>query len=224
MQSNVPFAGRLRLGVLPSIAPYLLPDAIRELHQDQPDLRVVLREENTLQLKEGLRSGRFDLIVSTPEDHPNARQIRLFREKLWVAVALDDPLAKVQGAVGPRDLEGQRFLTLDLGHRIARITYALAATCKGVVSDEYEGTSMDALVLMAASGAGVAIVPDLFARRQAALRQEVVLRPLELEGASRDIALLYRGERSDEREVYLVAKTLLRNAQKQGLEHLYADI
>ncbi|NBT32226.1 MAG: LysR family transcriptional regulator, partial [Rhodobacteraceae bacterium] len=90
MTSSLPFAGRLRLGVLPSIGPYLLPQVVQRLHREQPDLRVLVREENTLDLDDGLSSGRFDAIISTPEDHPNTRQHRLFDEALWVAVATDE--------------------------------------------------------------------------------------------------------------------------------------
>ncbi|MGO4917761.1 hydrogen peroxide-inducible genes activator [Pseudogemmobacter sp. W21_MBD1_M6] len=192
MMSDLAFAGRLRLGVLPSIGPYLLPQAVKNIHQRQPDLRVIVREENTRDLEQGLKAGRLDLIISTPEDHPNTVQTRLFNETLWIAVATDDPLANAEGAVTALDLHGRQFLTLDPSHRLSRITYALASKCGGIVSDEYEGTSLDSILLMAASGTGVAILPELFAKRQAAFRTEVAIRPLGLENANRDIALLAR--------------------------------
>ncbi len=192
MSNSLPFAGRLRLGVLPSIGPYLLPRVVRQIHDSHPDLRVIVREENTLDLESGLKAGRFDAIISTPEDHPNTLQRRLFNERLWVAVATDDPLATGGGDVTATDLAGRRLLTLDNGHRLARIVYALAAAAGGVVSDEYEGTSLDSTLLMAATGAGVAVIPHLFAARQARFRDEVVLRPLAMAEAHRDIALLLR--------------------------------
>jgi LysR family transcriptional regulator, hydrogen peroxide-inducible genes activator len=190
MTSALPFGGRLRLGVLPSIGPYLLPQVMRSLHRDQPDLRVIVREENTLNLDEGIRNGRFDAIISTPEDHPNTWQRPLFTEPLWVAVATDHPIASL-AQVGTTDLTGQRLLTLDTGHRLARIVYGLAGLSGGLVSDDYEGTSLDSIVLMAATGAGVAVLPDLFARRQAIHREEVVVRPLVMQDANRGISLLF---------------------------------
>lgn len=192
MTNSLPFAGRLRLGVLPSIGPYLLPRVVRQIHDSHPDLRVIVREENTLDLEAGLKAGRFDAIISTPEDHPNTLQRRLFNERLWVAVATDDPLAAGGGDVTAADLAGRRLLTLDNGHRLARIVYALAAAAGGLVSDDYEGTSLDSTLLMAATGAGVAVIPHLFAARQARFRDEVVLRPLAMAEAHRDIALLLR--------------------------------
>ncbi|MDT8854023.1 LysR substrate-binding domain-containing protein [Paracoccaceae bacterium Fryx2] len=213
---GLPFGGRLRLGVLPSIGPYLLPRAIASIHRQHPDLRVAVREENTQGLEQGLRAGRFDLIVSTPEDHPNTRQVRLFGERLWIAVARDDPLAASEAPVAAGDLRGRVFLTLDRGHRLSRIVHALASACGGIVSDDYEGTSLDSVRLMAASGAGIAILPELYAREQAAIRRDVVLRLLRAEGASRDIALLQpTGE--DEAGLDLVRTALLDAVAALGL-------
>lgn len=195
MTSAVPFGGRLRLGVLPSIGPYLLPQVMQVLHRDQPDLRVIVREENTLSLDEGIRNGRFDAIISTPEDHPNTWQRPLFTEPLWVAVTTDHPIAAL-AQVNASDLAGQRLLTLDTGHRLARVVYGLAGLSGGIVSDDYEGTSLDSILLMAATGAGVAVLPDLFARRQAIHRDEVVVRPLAMADAHRGISLLFPADQS----------------------------
>ncbi|WP_410219275.1 LysR family transcriptional regulator, partial [Paracoccus sp. (in: a-proteobacteria)] len=109
MTTTLPFGSRLRLGVLPSIGPYLLPRVVQRIHGQHPGLRVVVREENTLHLEDGLKTGRFDAIISTPEDHPNTLQRRLFSEALWVAVATDDPLAEREG-IGAADLTGRRLL------------------------------------------------------------------------------------------------------------------
>ncbi len=195
MTSDVAFGGRLRLGVLPSIGPYLLPQSMRALHLSQPDLRVVVREENTQSLNDGLRSGRFDAILSTPEDHPNTRQYPLFVEPLWVALSLDHDLS-TKTRIGAADLSGQRLLTLDRGHRLARIVYGIAGKSGAVVSDDYEGTSLDSILLMAATGSGIAVLPDLFVRRQAVHRSEVKVLPLALEDANRTISLLLPDDRA----------------------------
>mgnify|MGYP003645219841 CR=1 FL=1 len=196
MRSDLPFGGRLRLGVLPSIGPYLLPQAVKSLHAAEPELRVIVREENTAHLDEGIRNGRFDAVISTPEDHPNTLQHPLFVEPLWVAVAQDHPLAG-RSQIGGPDLAGQRLLTLDTGHRLARIVYGIAGASGAMVSDDYEGTSLDSVVLMAATGAGIGILPDLFARRQGVYRSEVKVMPLKMPDADRTISLLIPPDRSD---------------------------
>lgn len=217
MASDAPVGGRLRLGVLPSIGPYLLPQVIKKVHHARPGLRIVVREENTRDLEQGLKSGRFDLIISTPEDHPNTIQQRLFNEPLWIGVAVDDVLASDRHGVTSGDLRDRLILTLDQSHRLSRIVYALAAECGGVVSDEYEGTTLDSIVLMAASGVGVAILPDLYARRQGLYRDEVRLRPLTIANANRDIALLARRHESDLQGQRILSETLRTVAREMGL-------
>ena len=218
MMTGLPFGGRLRLGVLPSIGPYLLPMAIRKIHQLQPQLRFILREESTQELERGLKSGRFDLIISTPEDHPGTLQTRLFTENLWLAVAADDPLATSKAPARAADLQGRNFLTLDSGHRLTRITYALASTCGGLVSDEYAGTSLESILLMAATGTGIAILPELFAKRQAALRSEICLRPLQIDGADRELMLISRRQSADDDGASMLAKVLNQTAAELGIE------
>ena len=178
MSNDMPVGGRLRLGVLPSIGPYLLPQAIKQVHQIRPGLRIVVREENTLDLEQGLKSGRFDLILSTPEDHPNTVQHRLFNEPLWVAVAVDDVLARdFAGCQCHRSSEPDFFSPWIKATACRASSYALAAECGGVVSDEYEGTTLDSIVLMAASGVGVAVLPDLYARRTGDLPRRGAVAP-----------------------------------------------
>lgn len=184
------FQGRLRLGVLPSIGPYLLPGVVRRLHEEHPSFRLIVREENTRDLDEGLRSGRLDMIISTPEDHPGSRNAHLFTERLWAATALDHPSSQKHDKVVLADLEGHTFLTLGAGHRLTHIVAGLAASTGGRVSDEYEGTSLDAIRLMAATGTGVAILPSIYASTEARRGTDVRLRILDDPAAQRDIALI----------------------------------
>lgn len=184
------FQGRLRLGVLPSIGPYLLPEAVRRLHKEHPSFRLVVREESTRDLDEGLRSGRLDMIISTPEDHPGTRHTELFEERFWVATALDFPAAKARGKATLADLKDQTFLTLGPKHRLSHIVASLASRAGGRVSDEYEGTSLDAIRLMAATGAGVAILPQIYAATEARRGTDVVLQYLDEPDAMRNIVLI----------------------------------
>jgi LysR family hydrogen peroxide-inducible transcriptional activator len=184
------FQGRLRLGVLPSIGPYLLPGVVRRLHEEHPSFRLIVREESTRDLDEGLRSGRLDMVISTPEDHPGARKAHLFTEILWAAVALDHPLASHKPQITLDDLRSQTLLTLGSTHRLSHIVAGLAALAGGRVSDEYEGTSLDAIRLMAATGAGIAILPSIYAATEARRGTDVCLFALDDPSARRDIALI----------------------------------
>lgn len=184
------FDGRLRLGVLPSIGPYLLPGVVRRLHVDHPNFRLVVREESTADLELGLRSGRFDMILSTPEDHPGTLQIPLFRETLWAAIPKDDPLAGETSPLPLASLAGRNLLALGSRHRLSGMVSEIAALANARVPDEYEGTSLAAILLMAAAGAGIAILPRLYAATDARRRDDIVLRRLDTPKAERAISLI----------------------------------
>jgi LysR family hydrogen peroxide-inducible transcriptional activator len=184
------FQGRLRLGVLPSIGPYLLPGVVKRLHSEHPSFRLIVREESTRDLDLGLRSGRLDMVISTSEDHPGTQSTPLFTEDLWVAFALDHPRFRDRSRLRLQDLAGQTLLTLGSTHRLSHIVAGLAARAGGRVSDEYEGTSLDAIRLMAASGAGIAILPSIYASTEARRNADVGLMPLSDPAARRAIALI----------------------------------
>ncbi len=184
-------SGRVRLGVLPSIGPYLLSDAVRQLHSAHPDLRLAISEASTRDLDEALRGGRLDLLISTPEDHAG-EATALFTETLWACVAPDDPLAATAGPLALSDLGGRTLLTLGLGHHLAAMVQTLAGEAGAHVSEDYKGASLDAIRLMAASGAGVAILPSLYAMTEARRGDDIALRPIADQRATRQIALIRR--------------------------------
>ncbi|GLQ23768.1 hyaluronan synthase [Algimonas ampicilliniresistens] len=185
-------AGRIRLGTLPSIGPYLLPLAVRRLHKLYPELRIVVREERTVDLQAHLEDGRLDVVISTPEDHRTMRHMKLFRENLFIGVAPDDPLARESGPVSLTELSGRDLLTLGYGHKLSVLVGRLAEIAGAQISSEYEGTSLDAVRQMAAMGGSVAVLPSLYTRSEAREDPGLVIRRIEAPEAIRDIALLWR--------------------------------
>lgn len=187
---NSIFEGRLRLGVLPTIGPYLLPNVVRILHKEHPNFQLVVREESTRDLEEGLRLGRLDMAISTFDDHLTDHKDHLFDEELWLGLALDDPLAGDKAPIKPKDIGNRTFLTIGMRHRLFHIVTGLAAQSGGTVSDEYEGTSLDAIRLMAAAGVGVAVLPQIYALTEAQRGTDIVLRKLDSPEAVRRMALV----------------------------------
>ena len=184
-------AGRIRLGVLPSVGPYLLPRAIGGVHLAYPDLRLAISEGDTRTLDIGLGEGRLDAVVSTPEDHVGD-SAPLFRERLWIAMAPDDPLARDAGPLKLRALANRTLLTLSPGYRFATLIHTLAAEAGAHVSEEYEGGSLDAIRLMAATGAGLAVLPELYARTEALRGDDIALRLIDDQRAMRGVSLIWR--------------------------------
>ncbi len=184
-------SGQLRLGVLPSVGPYLLPDAVKRLHASYPDLRFTVREENTIDLETMLKDGSLDTIICTAEDHPSTHSEPLFQESLWICAAPDDPIAGT-GPVSPKDLAGRELLTVGFGHRLGLIVQSLADQFGAHVSNEYKGTSLDATRQMAAMGAGLAVLPSLYAVSEASRDRDLILRPIASPKARREISLIWR--------------------------------
>lgn len=191
LQRNV-LSGRIRLGVLSSIGPYLLPNATRTLHERFPDLRLFVREERTLDLDQNLRDGRLDTIISSASDHPGTTSLPLFREGLFICVAPDHPLAGIEERVDLADLAGHELLSLGHGFGLNVIAGDLAARSGGTLSSEYEGTSLDAIRQMAAMGAGVAILPGLYATTEARRDPDLIIRRINDPRARREVSLIWR--------------------------------
>ena len=191
-QGDGVLAGTVRLGVLPTIGPYLLPAATKRLHGLFPALRMSVGEMRTVDLATGLRDGRLDTIISTPEDHPDMDSIYLFHEELWICAAVDDPLSEGKGPVKLGELRGRPLLTLGTGHRLSSIVEEVAHEAGAYVSSEYEGTSLDAIRQMAMMGAGVAVLPTLYAFSEAMRDPDLNVRKIEHRLAERDIHLFWR--------------------------------
>ena len=185
-------AGRLKLGVLPTVGPYLLPRATRRLHKTYPELRMFVREERTLDLQDHLASGHFDVIISTPEDHLETKNLPLVKENIYICIAPDDPLANTRDPVDLGELKNREFLTLGHGHKFATVVKNLAAQAGATTSGEYEGTSLDAIRQMASMGGSVAVFPSLYAISEAKRDPQLIVRQINHPLAQRQISLIWR--------------------------------
>lgn len=191
-ESEGNLAGRVKLGVLPTVGPYLLPRATHRLHQAYPDLRLSVREESTLDLQKHLSDGQFDIIISTPEDHPETRSLPIVKENIYICIAPDDPLANTREAIDLHDLKNREFLTLGHRHKFTMVVKNLADKAGAVTSGEYEGTSLDAIRQMASMGGAVAVLPSLYAISEAKRDPNLVVRKINHTSATRQISLIWR--------------------------------
>lgn len=185
-------SGRLRLGVLPTVGPYLLPLAAKGLHKRFPDLRLSVREERTVDLDEHLQAGELDAVISSVQDHSQVGHVPLFTERLYICTPPEHPLSQGEGPVGLSDLKGEALLTLGQGHRLHAIVAGIAKSAGAHISAEYEGTSLDAIRLMAEMGAGIAILPSLYAVSEARRYRTLNLRRIDHPLAVREVALIWR--------------------------------
>lgn len=184
-------SGRIRLGVLPSVGPYLLPPVVKDLHRTYPDLRLIIEEHWTDVLNAHLLNGTMDCVISTPEDHKDMASALLFEESFWICAAPDDELAG-SGSVTIDALKGREILSVGQSQRLSRTVRELADSAEANMSSVFTGTSLDAIRHMAATGAGIAILPAIYALSEASRDADLVLRPLKHENAQRRVALIWR--------------------------------
>ncbi len=203
---------RMRLGVIPSVGPYLLPRATKTLHQKYPDFRMSVVEERTLDIDRRLRDGSLDTIISTAEDHPGSESTPLFKEALWICVPPDSSLAGTHDPVKLQDLKGMPLLSLGHGHHLTLAIHDLAKQSGAYVSSEYEGTSLDAIRQMSAMGAGIAILPSLYAFVEASRDTDIVVRRIDHKKAERQISLIWRDTSPLKKSFEQIAEVLKQSA------------
>ena len=155
-----PLSGPLRLGVIPTVAPYVLPEVVPALARAWPRLRLLIREETTELVVRGLEEGRLEVGLLALEAELGGLEREVIAEDPFVLAAPPDhPLAK-RRSLRPDDLLGTQVLLLDDGHCFRR--QAMALCSRGGASEaDFRATSLTTLAQMVASGAGVTLLPQL---------------------------------------------------------------
>lgn len=156
-----PLGGELRLGAIPTLAPYYLPRVLPLLRRDHPDLRLYLREDQTARLLDALRAGTQDaLLLALPVDEAGLDHAALFDEPFAVALPAGHPLT-ARPALGERDLDGERLLLLEEGHCLRDQALAVCGLHGRPERDGFSGTSLATLCEMVAGRIGVTLLPEL---------------------------------------------------------------
>jgi LysR family hydrogen peroxide-inducible transcriptional activator len=206
--SGKPLSGDLRMGVIPTIAPFLLPRVLGTLRQQWPELKLYLREETSGAACESLHRGHVDcVLLALPYACGDIEHADLFEDKLYVALpaaqAADFP-ARI-----PADrIDERRLLLLEDGHCLK--DHALAACNRPELRAEATmmGTSLHTLVQMVDNGLGVTLLPEMAIDAGILDHTQVVARPLEADHPSRRIALVWRAGSPRDKEFRLLAEAL----------------
>ena len=185
-------SGTIRLGVSPTLGPYILPQVVARLHSTSPTLRVHVREGLPNVLVELLADGTHDVIlVQLPIDGRGLHVERLFREPLLLGMAADDPLRERE-TISVADLAGRGLLTLQPQYRMSEQVAVLAEEAGAHVLRDYEGTSLDAIRQMSGMGMGLALLPRLYVRQEVRGGDDVIVRPFAGGRQYREIGLAWR--------------------------------
>ncbi len=197
--------GTIRLGVLPSLGPYMLPHILPELHRRFPDLKFYVREGLPQSLLGGLDEGRYDLLLfPMPVSGSDIAHTRLFREPLLVVAPQDHPLARKK-QVEQTDLKDETVLALERGHRLHDQVSDLCAQYGANLALDYEGTSLDTLRQMVGMGMGLSLLPALYVRSEVANDDQVVARHLRTRRPYRMIGMVWRKHSARQEEFQALA-------------------
>jgi LysR family hydrogen peroxide-inducible transcriptional activator len=157
--SSGPLSGQLRLGVIPTLAPYLLPQVLPALQRRYPELRVELRETQTRQLMGELTRGALDaVLLALPANERDIESIRLFDDPFLLAVPASDPRPAGK-LVSARDIDRERLILLEEGHCLRDQALDYCAGTRRDLGLSLGATSLATVMQMVANGHGVTLVP-----------------------------------------------------------------
>lgn len=190
--STEPFSGRMRLGVIPTVAPFVLPRMLNRLRTEHPDFQLFIREDLSQPLVNALHHGELDvLLLALPFPAEQVDTLALFDDEFLLASPPDHPLSR-KGRVRTAQLQGADLLLLEDGHCLRE--HALEA-CKlrdTQVSVPYQATSLNTIVQMVANGIGVTLLPRMALDAQLLSGTDVVVTRFVDSGVCRSIGLMWR--------------------------------
>jgi LysR family hydrogen peroxide-inducible transcriptional activator len=206
-----PLHGELRMGVIPTIAPFLLPAMLPQLREQWPSLKVFLREEASQAACDALHRGQLDcVLLAMPYACGDVDTAMLFDDRLFVAFPRGEAPAETAAgsAVEAAAIDENRLLLLEDGHCLK--DHALAACNRPELRAEATmmGTSLHTLVQMVDNGLGLTFVPSMAIESGILDGTEVDARPLRSDHGYRRIALVWRRSSPREEEFRLLAETL----------------
>lgn len=222
--ANRPLTGRFRLGVIPTVAPFLLPKALLKIREAFPDLRLFLREDQTARLIAALKSGALDAaVIALPYDLQGLDCAFICKDEIVAATPLNHRLAHEE-RIAPEDLKNEELILLEDGHCLR--DHALAACTwnnpgggietLGSQNGGFAATSLNTLVQMVGSGLGVSLLPAMAVEAGLARSDEISVRPLKSDHAYRDIVVVWRAGSSRAAEARLLAQHLKKTEPEEA--------
>ena len=187
-----PLAGRLRVALLPTIGPYLLPRVASAIRRRLSRLELRLYEYQTAPMLEKLHDGQLDVgILALPVELDGLESRELYREAFMVAVPERHPLA-ARETLRVADLRGATLLLLEDGHCLRDQALEVCSRAGVREQQDFRATSLETLRQMVATGAGVTLLPELAGRGAYGSARGVVLRPFARPAPVRHIGALWR--------------------------------
>ena len=187
-----PLAGTLKVALIPTIGPYLLPHAAPRLRRALPRLKLLLYEHRTDRLLEHLQSGTVDLgILALPVNREGLESRLLFAEPFRVAMPSNHRLAKHK-TLRPADLNDETLLLLEDGHCLRDQALEVCSRTSAHESQDYRATSLETLRQMVAAGHGVTLLPEMATRGPFGNPRTLAVRPFAAPTPQRRVGAVWR--------------------------------
>lgn len=192
-QSTNPESGSLRMGIFPTLGPYLLPHIVPALHDRFPQLELLLVEEKTEVLMQRLHDGVLDVaLLALPVEGDHLHTEPLFDERFVLAVPADHTLAARKRAVNLSVLAGEQLLLLEDGHCLRAQALSVCHLNGASERTGFRATSLETLRQMVASGGGITLLPELAVQPPVPRYRGVALLHFSSPAPSRRIGMVWR--------------------------------
>lgn len=218
-EAGDPMAGVVRLGVIPTIAPFLLPTILPAMRRDHPGLQFALREDLTANLLTRLENGQLDFaLIALPYDTSNLLRRELFSEELWLVTP---PGEKTPKRLLVANIDAERLLLLEEGHCLRGHTLSgcglAPKTGHGI-----EATSLFTLIQMIEEGMGLGLLPEMTLRAGLLKNSPLLAQPFAAPAPTRGIALVARPSTARREAFDRLADTIIEQHRKEQSARLPA--
>lgn len=203
-----PLSGRFRLGVIPTIAPFLLPAKLPGIKLAWPALRLFIREDLTPRLIAGLKAGQLDAaVIALPYSASGVDHARIGDDEIMAAAPVGHALAGT-GPIPAGSLKAEDLILLEDGHCLRDQALAAFDIDPPKGEDVFAATSLHTLVQMVSAGLGVSFLPEMAVRAGLADMPGVVVRSISAKAPRREIVVAWRTGSSRAAEAKLLAEAL----------------
>lgn len=206
-----PLRGRLRLGIIPTVAPYLVPELIPDVRARYPDLSIELKELLTSGCLEDLKHGRLDCaIIALPVLTEGFDSALLFEDRFLIASA-EDETTILMSPMTEDLVDVERLLLLEEGHCMRDQALAVCGASAGRRVANYGATSMATLLQMVSHGMGITLIPEIAVRDERSRNRMRIVRFAEPQ-PSRNIGLVWRASASGKRRDFEALGEVIRSS------------
>jgi LysR family transcriptional regulator, hydrogen peroxide-inducible genes activator len=197
---SAPLSGDIRLGVIPTVGPYLLPNLMVKIRSQFPDLKLYLKEDQTERLLTQLKNGHLDLLIlALPYASEAIESFSFLDDSFYLAVPETHPLAH-NTLIRNEDIYTENLLLLEEGHCLRDHAMAACSWSGGQNKNEFAATSLSTIVQMVANGLGITLLPEMSIKSGILNGTGLITIPLSEASPPRQIGLVWRktsGRRSE---------------------------